>query len=511
MMLPVLWFAVLGGVLQIAPPDAAASASRALHAEFVAILKTERTDLEALAGRFDAVGKTQDAKTVRSLVEPQDDSGPIRFRPLPEYLPASGAGLANMPLTASSPIPEEAKAIRAKAAKSLFALAGRAAAPGVHRYALADRCLRSVLDRDPSHAEARRLIGFLPYKGGWATPHAIHLLEKGYVLHSKFDWVLADWVPHLDRGELPGDFTSSGKPVNWLPAEEADAKREDFARAWQIKTAPHFEIRTNVPLAESIAFGRRLEGFHDLFLSQFADVIGGERLPLATRFAKPSLKPIATDKKFGVSYFAKRAEYVAFLKEKFGLNEDVSLGYYMPPSEARRYPKAQPRSYFYRDLENAIAVHATLYHEASHQILFETAGKANVENARSNYWIWEGLGTYFETVSLQDDGSLLVGGLVGPRIELARQRLIGDGEYEPLAKFVDRDKADFGNERDVYRNYAQAMALTVFFLHGEEGRYREAYLDYVADAYRGKLKPSLSQRLGVPYPTLDEQFKAYLR
>ena len=36
----------------------------------------------------------------------------------------------------------------------------------------------------------------------------------------------------------------------------------------------HFEIQTNVTLAEAITFGRRLEAFHDLFMTLFADILG---------------------------------------------------------------------------------------------------------------------------------------------------------------------------------------------------------------------------------------------
>ena len=156
---------------------------------------------------------------------------------------------------------------------------------------------------------------------------------------------------------------------------------------------------------------------------------------------------------------------------------------------------------------------ATLYHEASHQILFETAGKTSYDTNRTNYWVWEGLGTYFETVEPQEDGSILVGGLVGPRIDQARLRA-ARGDYVPLAELTAMGEDKFREDKDeaVYRNYAQAMALTVFLLHGEGGRYREAFLDYVADAYRGKVKASsLADRLGVPFTTLDKQFKAYLK
>ena len=42
----------------------------------------------------------------------------------------------------------------------------------------------------------------------------------------------------------------------------------------------HFEIQTDVPLAEAIVFARRLEAFYDLFFTLMADVVG-ENLPLA--------------------------------------------------------------------------------------------------------------------------------------------------------------------------------------------------------------------------------------
>ena len=59
------------------------------------------------------------------------------------------------------------------------------------------------------------------------------------------------------------------------------------------------------------------------------------------------------------------------------------------------------------------------------------------------------------------------------------------------------------------------MALTVFLMQWHEGTYRDAFLDYVRDAYRGRIKHgagrSLQDRLGQPYATLDAQFHAFLK
>lgn len=503
---------VLIAIHQVPPPDTGASESRKLQAEAEKILTVERKTLEAIAARLVRENREKDAAAIRSLIEPEKVSGAIRFRPLAEVVSAQAEGLARMPVGSAARHPEDAISVRLETAKQLFAIAVRAASPEVRRFALADRLLRGVLGRDPNHAESRRLLGFIPYKGGWATPHAADLLGKGYVLHPKFGWVQKDWVAHLDRGELPGVMLSNGKPREWLPADQANALRGDWAKGWIVKTAPHFEIQTNVPLDEAVAFAQRLEGFHQLFFSQFADVIGAEYLPLADRFRNPSKKPVVPSKQFLVAYFAEKDEYVDYFRQKFHLDETLSLGFYMPLAEARLL-KIKPRSYFYRDPTNPIGSHATLYHEASHQLLFESVKPGFNEN-RPGFWVWEGLGTYFETLTVESDGSLLVGGFVGPRLESARDLSAQPGKLIPIAELCAMDKEEFLSKAGdaVYRNYAQSIALTAFLLNGEDGRHREAFLDFVADAYRGRAKAeSLADRLGVPFKTLDASLKEYLK
>ncbi len=509
----ILGLILLLGTAQIPAPDQAQGRSVALHAELRDILTEERAALSGIAERLAAQGKKAESERVRAGIKQAAPSGPTRFRPLAEIVATTPTGgLANLPLSEDPPLPAEAATVRRSSSNRLFELAGRAAAPGIHRFALADQALREALDRDPNHAEARRLLGFVPYKRGWATPHAVELLAKGYVAHPLYGWVLADWVPHLDRGELPGTIGTNGKPREWLPADAANALRRDWAKGWVIRTAPHFEIQTNVPLDEGVAFARRLEGLQELFFSQFADVIGAEYLPLAERFRNSSLKPGTPRKKSLVSYFADKSEYVTFFRHQFRQDESISLGYYMPLAEARRL-NTKPRAYFYRDETNPIEAHATLYHEASHQLLFETV-KSGIDPRRPNYWIWEGLGTYFETMNLESHGSMTVGGKVGPRFAQAKLLADSPGRLLPIEAFSALDKDEFGSLRGdaVYRHYAQAMALTIYLLNGEGGLYREAFLDFVADAYRGRARSvSLAERLGVTFETLDQGFLKFLR
>ncbi|MEO6810948.1 MAG: DUF1570 domain-containing protein, partial [Isosphaeraceae bacterium] len=212
------------------------------------------------------------------------------------------------------------------------------------------------------------------------------------------------------------------------------------------------------------------------------------------------------------------SQYIAHLRTRFHRDESLSLGFYMDPREAKARGTT-PRSYFYRDAASPIDVESTLYHEASHQLLFETAGPARYDQNTGNYWVWEGLGTYFETLVPQADGSILIGGAIGPRVQEARRRIVENNDPVPIADLVALNQDRFINDENghaVYFYYAESMALTLFLMHHDQGRYRDRFLDYVSDAYRGRLRrnssaPTLEDRLGVPYRELDAQLRTYLK
>ena len=78
----------------------------------------------------------------------------------------------------------------------------------------------------------------------------------------------------------------------------------------------------------------------------------------------------------------------------------------------------------------------TLHHEVSHQLLFESAGADRYDPKNGHFWVFEGLGTYFETLRPQTDGTLQIGGLVGKRIEVAQDRMIAQHEYIPIGRLA---------------------------------------------------------------------------
>jgi hypothetical protein len=502
--------------VQVPPPQAAALESAELQRARQSIRERETTDLKALSDRLDATGRRPEAEQVRGRIEtPPTGDGPVRFVPLPEVVPARARtdpkGLANVPVRTPGPeaLPELVP-IRASTSKALYDLAVRSLSARTKHYSLADECLRAVLDRDPNHAEARRLLGYIPHDGGWATPFAADQLRAGKVLHPTYGWVDAVWVPHLEQGELPAPGAAGPKQTRWLRAADADALRNSIERGWKIETE-HFQIVTDVPLSEAIAFGRKLEAFHDLFFSTLADVVADD-LPLARRF-REKVKALPRAVPHTVYFFATQKEFVDFLKPREGSAIDKTLGLYVPPKP----PKRRAPAYFFRDEGGQLDVTSTLYHEVSHQLLFESTGvgPSAYKNNSGNYWVFEGLGTYFETVTGAPDGALQVGGFVGPRIEVARIRLTERGAQVPVERLVRLGQDGFNQSDQVYLYYGEAMALTVYLMHGQGGRYREPFLDYVRDALRGRLRDggskTLDDRLGVAYRTLDTELLAALR
>jgi hypothetical protein len=515
------WLCGVALVLQVPPPQADAEESAALEAERRGIVGHEGDELKALAGRLEAAGRKDEAAVVRGRIEPPPpERGPSRFVPLAEVAPMRAKprpqGLANVAASGGPPAPAEREAIEGRAARALHELALRALGGKLKHYALADRCLRAVLARDPDHAEARRLLGYVAYEDGWATPFAVEKLKSVNVLHPTYGWVDASWLPHLEQGELParGAGAASPREVRWLPAAQADAQRDAIERGWRIRTE-HFEVLTDVPLSEAIAFGRKLEAFNELFFALLADVIGDD-LPLARRFrekAKTAPTPPPRLALHMVYYFASQEEFVAYLTQRGEQGVEKILGLYNPPRKGERRAPA----YFFRDQGGQLPVTATLFHEVSHQLLFESTsvGTSAYRNNVGNYWVFEGLGTYFETVSEAPDGTLQVGGFVGPRIQVAQVRLIDRHEYQPIRQFVQLGPSAFNDPDQVRLHYAQAIALAVFLMDGCGGKYREGFLDYVRDAHRGRLRGDgshqLDARLGVSYQTLDAEFLAALQ
>lgn len=494
--------AIAWGFQDVPSPDLGVQKQKELAGRRLTLVENERRRLNELADQAQRRGDASTAQTIRQKIEPVLDRGRSaeRFVPLPELVSAAALKAANPP--------GELRTWLTTQSQALLELAKDAVKAG--EYTLALNCLRDIVRIDPNHAEARRILGYAPSNGGWATRFALKMLNASKLDHPTYGWVDASWLPRLKAEELPAPRLA-GQPIRWVPAAEADRLHSPWNRAWEI-TTEHFVLRTNVPFAEAIGLSRRLEGFHELFEFVMADVLA-EELPFARRLRDPNLGEIV-EKTHRIFFFKDKADYVEYLAPIRGPLVERSLGVYLTAKDLRKRGMP-PTSFFYRDDQAEIPTEATLFHELSHQLLYETAGRAaGFEANAGNFWVAEGVGTYFETTRPRVDGAFEHGGMVGPRLALAYQRLIEESRLVPLDQFVAWDQARFHGD-DVFLNYAQAMALTVFLLQAGDADYREPFLDYVRDAFRARLKRgtgrSLFDRLGLSPRELENRLLDYLK
>ena len=194
-----LW--LLLALLQIPPPPpAAAAVGRAPGAP--------RGDprpgaVEALGAGRPAPGRGQGGRGRPG--GPRAGRGPGRRRLVPVRPPARGRpgppkGLANVEVGRGRRLAGRAGGDPVRGGRGPLR-AGRARPPRAPRRRSPSPTSASgrVIDRQPDHAEARRLLGFLPREGGWATPYAADMLARGKVSDPTYGWVPGDWVPHLKQ------------------------------------------------------------------------------------------------------------------------------------------------------------------------------------------------------------------------------------------------------------------------------------------------------------------------
>jgi hypothetical protein len=101
-------------------------------------------------------------------------------------------------------------------------------------------------------------------------------------------------------------------------------------------------------------------------------------------------------------------------------------------------------------------------------------------------------------------------------MEEAIRSLVDHGQTIPLDRFVGYDEEAFTRDDPaIFLRYQQAMALTTFLMQWHDGAYRENFLDYVRDAFRGNLRRSssrqLDDRLDAPFGALERQLLAFLK
>lgn len=377
------------------------------------------------------------------------------------------------------------QALRDAQADALWSLARRAA--NEHRPSLALELATEAVRENPDHAQARKLLGFVRFRDAWRTRHEIRQLNSGKVFHATFGWLPASHVERYEKGQR----YYQGR---WMPAAEEAALRSDIKRGWRVESE-HYLVTSNHSLEAGVALAGRLEMLYAVWRQVFAGFTASDA-QLARVFEGRAMR--RESKPHEVVYYRTREEYDRALRVHQP-QIDITLGIYFDHART---------AYFFAGGDQEPG---TLYHEASHQLFHESQAVAPHVARHDNFWVVEGIACYMETLAEHGGTYCTLGGLNAGRVPAARHRLLTDHFYVPLEQLVALGMESLQRDPRISQLYSQSAGLAAFFMHAEEGRFREAFVRYLEAVYAGRATTrTLAETTGASYEALDRDYREFL-
>lgn len=455
--------------------------------------------LEKLAQTCDEQKLTLEAEEIRELAKPLNPNV-VQGKNLPRQVQLE------IPKTlpeAERKWRQELRTLQTEYARDLFNRAKIAKDTG--RISLAYDLVREVARHDPDHKFARRLLGYVRYQDEWVTFHEKKMLEQHFVLTDKHGWLKADQVDRYNNGER---FYNN----KWISAAKETELRRNFKQAWVVKT-DHYEIRTNHSLEMGVELGRHLEDFYRIFFQTFAGFLN-KPSELNKLFSDGTTSEGTAAKKFVVHYYRTKEEYVQTLKSVTSLGALIegTSGLYL--SGNRRTPGQSIAHFFHNTDATREERLATMFHEATHQ-LFSEAYTSNTDvGVNSDFWVIEAIACYMESFQCTDE-TFSLGNPQYIRFQNAQYRVVDGNYYRPLQELCQLGQKAFQADPNISKNYSQGSGLAHFFMHYEDGIYRDAFISYLSDIYSDIQKVrqsprSLEQLTEVPFAKLDQQYRDYI-
>jgi hypothetical protein len=385
---------------------------------------------------------------------------------------------------------------RRKHAQALFVLSRRVLKAAYTSFAY--DLVRESAASDPDSRPARLLLGFVRSGKRWVTPFAAAQLRRRHVWHSKFGWLPASHVEKYDSGQR---FFKR----RWVSLQREAELRRDFRNAWEVRT-DHFLVRTNHSLEEGVALAESLETFYRFFHSTFA---GFFKTPeQIQKLFDGSIRVTGSQSRTPprphvVHFYRDRDEYRRTLKQRIP-QIDITNGLYMPEDRIAYFFHGEP--------VDPLFPRATLFHEATHQLLYESQSRQRPIAHNANFWIVEGFACYMESFQPSPSG-YNIGDPNYVRFHWARHRVLKQQYYIPLKTFASMGMRAFQTDPNISRNYSQASGLAHFLLHHDGGRYRDALIRHLSEIYTPGRRISVSSletltRVGTG--ELDRQYRRYL-
>jgi len=159
-----------------------------------------------------------------------------------------------------------------------------------------------------------------------------------------------------------------------------------------------------------------------------------------------------------------------------------------------------------------------MFHEVTHQLLGESARSIADVGQNENFWLIEGIACYMESFKREGD-RMSVGDPLHSRIHWARVRVVEEEYFVPMQRFTALGMREFQFGADfttLQRYYSQASGMVHFFLHAQDGAYREQFIAHLAQVYSPDSRKrahiaGLDEVTGVPFSELDRQYVEYIK
>ncbi len=419
---------------------------------------------------------------------------------------------------------------RSAHAKNLYSLSREALREGFVSYSMS--LIREAVFHAPDHKLARQVLGFRKYvdrardddpdyAGEWLTAYERDKRKRKEVWTDEYGWTKERDLARYQAGERKWRGS-------WITAEKAAEIHRNFSTPWEIKTE-HFIVKTNHSFERGIEIARKLEEYHGFFHRMFASFFE-TREQLMDRFKNVARNngKVAPPEQLKVHYYKNKQEYVDALKAKIPQIAKTN-GLYFEPNQTC-YFFHQPGA----DAAEQLELDGTLFHEATHQFLDvpTLTARANAARARAirlrrgatrwvlgekrNFWVIEGIACYMESFRITRDGYSL-GDPYHTRIQAAHARMTNEKYkfYSPLRGYTAMGMQDFQTSPRIAMLYTQGSGFAHFLMHYDAGRYRDAFMQHLADLYRPNAndplaEPSLDKTLGVSFEELDKQYAEYI-
>jgi hypothetical protein len=379
--------------------------------------------------------------------------------------------------------------LQKKTAQEFFKLAGDAFK--WNSVGKAYNAAKTVFEYDAHHKKARIALGHKYYKKIWLTMYEVGQIKRKLIKTPKWGWVSKGARKGLEKDLFPykGKFMKKAQYLEMLKSAWENA--ETFE-------SQNFILECNAGLESAVEVLKLAEQHYENFFVIFASVWLPGKRNISSGFI-PKRK-----KKFRIKFTADYETYKKIFTQLTGNP---------PPSDAAGYFCREHGSCCLWKMEGgSYGWQPTLIHEVTHQIIDDNGRQKPPPGKSGNGWAQETLAIYMEFVEREPDGSC---NLPAKSIRIQNAKTAKSvGVLKPLKEIFGLKFDKFEeecNKSGGAKLYGQAAAMAKFFLEYEDGKYRQAFLEFLRQYYYGSSNPNLLVKLtGVNVNTLNKQFTEWL-